>query len=182
MRDDLILNNLNLIYFVLKQLGLYEEHEEYYDIGLIGLVKAADDYDSSRGFTFTTLAIKYIRNEILTEIRRNNATPRKANLNTISLESTILNDSDGKEILLIDMIPSDFDMDEYLIKKEAMDALRKAFNLLSEKEQYILKQYYGSANARQTTIADEFHTTQSAISRKIKTIIKKLRRLMEYDK
>lgn len=34
-RDELILNNLELIYFVLKKLNLYDKRDYYYDIGLI---------------------------------------------------------------------------------------------------------------------------------------------------
>jgi len=179
MRDDLILDNLNLIYFALKQLGLYEELDEYYDLGLIGLVRAADSFDPGKGFTFTTYAIRCIRNEILKELRLDNGPARKANKNTISLESVVLNDSDGREILLIDMIPSDFNMDEYLIRKETMETLQRAFNLLNEKEQYLLKRYYGSDKARQRELATELHTTQSAVSRKIKMILKRLGKIMK---
>lgn len=34
-RDELIVNNLELIYFVLKKLNLYDKRDYYYDIGLM---------------------------------------------------------------------------------------------------------------------------------------------------
>ena len=45
MKNELIENNINLVYHVIKQLGLYNKLEDYYDVGLIGLVKAAKNFD-----------------------------------------------------------------------------------------------------------------------------------------
>ena len=180
MRDDLILDNLNLIYFVLKQLGLYEQRDNYYDLGLIGLVRAANEYDETKGYTFTTYAATCIRNEILRDIRHNQSDKRKANLNTISLE-VVVNSDAGKDTLLIDSIPSDFDMEEYIIQREDMLALHKAFKMLDAKEQLLIKRYYGPSKVTQVEIAKEFKTTQTAISRKLKSIIHKIRDLMGLD-
>lgn len=52
MNDELVLNNLNLIYYVMHKNGFGHKLEEYYDVGLIGLVKAARDYDPSKRCSF----------------------------------------------------------------------------------------------------------------------------------
>ena len=88
-RDDLILDNVSLIYYVLKKMNLYKNADEYYDIGMIGLIKAADTFNESKGYTFSTYGISCIRSELLGYIRRQNSNKRKANYNTISLEMKI---------------------------------------------------------------------------------------------
>lgn len=45
MKNELVENNINLVYHVIKQMGLTAKLEEYYDLGLIGLVRAAQRYD-----------------------------------------------------------------------------------------------------------------------------------------
>ena len=47
-KNDLVLENVNLIYHILKKMNLYQEKEYYYEIGLMGLVKAASVYDPSK--------------------------------------------------------------------------------------------------------------------------------------
>jgi DNA-directed RNA polymerase specialized sigma subunit len=47
-KDELILNNTNLIYRVLQKMNLYDQREYYYEIGLLGLIKAAYNFDSSK--------------------------------------------------------------------------------------------------------------------------------------
>ena len=47
-RDDLILDNVSLIYYVLKKMNLYKNADEYYDIGMIGLIKAAEIIEDGR--------------------------------------------------------------------------------------------------------------------------------------
>ena len=46
--NKLILENINLVYHILKKMGLYDKLDEYYDIGIIGLVKASKKYDKSK--------------------------------------------------------------------------------------------------------------------------------------
>ena len=88
-RDELVLNNTKLIYMVLKQLGLYNQRDEYYDVGMIGLMKAANKFDPSKGTKFNTYASHIIRTTILYEIRKENQPKRQSNKNTISLDTVI---------------------------------------------------------------------------------------------
>ena len=74
-QQKLIEDNHNLIYGVLKEYNL--DREDWYDIAAIGLCKAAISYDNSIG-EFSTLAYRYIHNEILHEYRRMSTTKRKS--------------------------------------------------------------------------------------------------------
>ena len=61
------INNENLIYHILKKYNL--SVDEYYDVGVIGLCKAAISYNSNFGFTFSTYACKCIENGVKLEFR-----------------------------------------------------------------------------------------------------------------
>lgn len=66
-RDELILNNLGLVGSCASRfLGKGVDYEDLYSSGCIGLIKAADRYDETLGFAFSTYAVP----SILGEIRR----------------------------------------------------------------------------------------------------------------
>ncbi len=66
-RDELILNNLGLAgSCASKFLGKGIDYEDLYSAGCVGLIKAADGFDESLGFAFSTYAVP----SILGEIRR----------------------------------------------------------------------------------------------------------------
>lgn len=176
--DKLILDNLNLIYFVLQKMGLYNEREYYYDIGLIALVRAARQFDESKGYTFTTYATMAIRNEICVDMRRAKADKRKANFNTVSLDSVIYQNKEGDDITLMDTISSDINIEEELIEKERMKTLKNAITTLTIKERKVLK-YYLMYDMSQRQIAEKIGCTQAHISRIYQRIIKKLQEKMK---
>ena len=66
-QEKLVLNNENLIYHILKKYNL--SVDEYYEVGVIGLCKAAISYNSNFGFTFSTYACKCIENGVKLEFR-----------------------------------------------------------------------------------------------------------------
>lgn len=51
-------------------------------MALLGLVKAARDYDKERGYKFSSLAITIMRNEILQEVRRQRKQQNQVSLNS----------------------------------------------------------------------------------------------------
>ena len=66
-RDELILNNLGLVGSCASRfIGKGIDYEDLYSSGCVGLIKAADGFDDSLGFAFSTYAVP----SILGEIRR----------------------------------------------------------------------------------------------------------------
>lgn len=64
-RDEFIQSNLGLVHACANRFrnrGI--EYDELYSAGCLGLVKAADGYDESRGFAFSTYAVPVILGEI----------------------------------------------------------------------------------------------------------------------
>ena len=69
-REKLILHNMRLVAHVIKKYGMPQpEQEELISIGTVGLVKAVDSFDCTKGARFATYASKCINNEILMNFR-----------------------------------------------------------------------------------------------------------------
>lgn len=66
----LVEENHNLIYGYLHRMRL--SIEEYYDLAAIGLCKAANSFDISAGYKFSTYAYKCMNNEVLRQIQKEN--------------------------------------------------------------------------------------------------------------
>ena len=64
-RDALVTANVGLVYMVLKRfLNRGHEQEDLFQIGVIGLLKAIDNFDLSRELSFSTYAVPMIIGEI----------------------------------------------------------------------------------------------------------------------
>lgn len=64
-KEQLVTENINLIYLVMKRFrnrGI--EMDDLFQIGAVGLTKAAERFDESRGYTFSTYAVPMIIGEI----------------------------------------------------------------------------------------------------------------------
>lgn len=60
-REKLILHNMRLVAHVIKKYGMPQpEQEELISIGTVGLVKAVDSFDCTKGARFATYASKCI--------------------------------------------------------------------------------------------------------------------------
>lgn len=66
MKNDLIEDNLRLVHFIVHKFGKLPKdvYEEYYQEGCYWLILAAQRFDASKGFTFSTFATNYIYNGI----------------------------------------------------------------------------------------------------------------------
>lgn len=67
-REKKIMDNHNLIYKFINDKHL--DTEEYYGILAIGLIKAVDTFDESKGAAFSTYAYTCMRNEYIEELKR----------------------------------------------------------------------------------------------------------------
>ena len=64
-RNILVENNLGLVHSCAKRFtGRGIEYDDLFQSGCVGLVKAAENFDESRGFSFSTYAVPVILGEI----------------------------------------------------------------------------------------------------------------------
>lgn len=177
MKEELVTENVKLIYHMLKVMGLLDRQDEFFDVGLIGLVRAADDFDPDRGVKFSSFAAVYIRNEIGREVRKTTQMKSKANYGAISLD-TVISDSEGRDITLMDTIPSDFNLEEFVEENDETQIQHKilydSIKELDPDEQMIVL-YYFWLGYTQKEIANIMGKAQGHISKKMKKILIKLR-------
>ena len=69
--EDLIRENNNLIYSICTKYEAYSDIEDLYQVGVIGLMKALDNYKANLGVKFSTYAFPYIVGEISKYSREN---------------------------------------------------------------------------------------------------------------
>lgn len=173
--EKMVLDNLNLVYFIIKKMNLYNQLEEWIDVGTIGLIKGVKTYKQDKGFKLSTYLTRCIRNEILQEIRNLNTDKRKANLNTISLDKEIYNNEKDDAICLIDTLPSKENVEYEVIKNDAMKDILKGLN---DKEKYVLVNSYGlfgKKEIRQNDLAKQLNLSQAQVSRILNNAIQKIK-------
>ena len=179
--DELVKQNLGLVGLVLK--GIVKENQDrddLFQIGSIGLIKAAQSFDESKKIKFATYACQCIQNEILMEFRRQGGKSRNAP--TLSFEAPIKRNNEGKKLVVGDMIVDQ--KQNFEEQKECIELLEEVLNYminkLSFKERYIVLCRAGGIT--QDELAEQLQVSQSFTSRIEKNSIKKLTRFVNFNK
>ena len=177
-RNLLVEHNLRLVAHIVKKYhNLDREKEDMISIGVIGLIKAINTYDISKGHRLVTYAARCIENELLMMLRQE----KKTSKNT-SLYEPIGIDKEGNEINLLDVIesaPVDIVEDCY-IRENTDYLLRSLKKVLSDKEYQVICCRYGLFGMEEETqreIARKLCISRSYVSRIEKTALQKLRGL-----
>ena len=64
-RNELVLENLGLVHSCARRFkGRGVEYDDLFQAGCVGLIKASDNFDESKGFAFSTYAVPVILGEI----------------------------------------------------------------------------------------------------------------------
>ena len=86
-RDSFIESNLQLVHSLCRRFsGRGIEYDDLYQAGCVGLVKAADGFDKSRGLCFSTYAVPVILGEIRRLFRDGGAVKVSRSLKELSLK------------------------------------------------------------------------------------------------
>ncbi|MCA8957018.1 MAG: FliA/WhiG family RNA polymerase sigma factor [Planctomycetes bacterium] len=95
-RDELVEQYLPLVRYVVARLPVTMpsslDRDDFFSVGVMGLVHAASAYDPNRGASFKTFAFTAIRGAILDEIRKHDPVPRsrRDRLRKMERESTAM--------------------------------------------------------------------------------------------
>jgi len=100
-KQQLVLDNLNLVHFIVhKQFGEnLSQREELFQEGCVGLIKAVNGFDPSRGFAFSTYAGSMIRGTILHALREAHllSVPRSVLDHIVQYRDFVLNNPEARE-------------------------------------------------------------------------------------
>jgi len=175
-RNTLVEYNLRLVAHIVKKYqATNRDLEDMISIGTIGLIKAINSYDSSKGSRLVTYASRCIENEILMRLRQERKEARE-----VSLYEPIGTDKEGNEISLMDIISCD---DENvlsgIITSDNIEKISHLFKeVLDPREQKVLMLRYGLCNTEEMTqrdIAIMLGISRSYVSRIEKKALLKLR-------
>lgn len=187
-RRILIERNLRLVaYLVKKYNNLEHSQEDLISIGTIGLIKAVDSYNHTKGVRLATYASRCIDNELLMTFRS-----AKKQAKEVYLYEPIHNgDGDGKSINLLDLLEtSDEDVAERMETEEKVKKLYQYVETaLTDREKEIIRLRYGlpcdpnrteKKEITQREIAARYGISRSYVSRIEKKALGKLRKA--YDR
>ena len=174
-RQTLILHNLRLVsHIVRKYYATARNQEDLVSIGTIGLCKAVDSFKMDNGARFATYAAKCIQNEILMHFR----SQRKLT-SEVSMNETIDVDRDGNPLTYTDVISSEEDLPEEVMRSvEADRALALVRTRLDPRERQIITLRFGLNGVpamTQREIALKMGISRSYVSRIEKAALDKLR-------
>lgn len=174
-KSRLIEHNMRLVAHVAKKYyGPGEDSEDLVSIGTIGLLKAVDTYDGTKGYKLVTYAARCIDNELLMYFRG-----RKKQAKDVSLFEPIGSDKEGNQISLYDVLEQE-PMDIAAMMDQRNDLLRLRYILpqvLNDREREIICKRYGIGNnnaATQKEIAKQLGISRSYVSRIEKRALEKL--------
>ena len=174
-RQELIEHNLRLVSHIIKKYwSSYDEQEDLISIGTIGLIKAVDSFDSTKGTRFATYGARCIENEILMFFRS-----KKKDSNVISVNEPLDTDSEGNPLTLIDIIYCDDTISDDIDLKRKSARLYELIDAMDEgRDKEIIIRRYGLYNTKELTqreIADKMGISRSYVSRIEKRVLEELR-------
>ncbi|MDY6016924.1 MAG: RNA polymerase sporulation sigma factor SigK [Oscillospiraceae bacterium] len=175
-KNVIIEHNLRLVaHIVKKYYSGSGEQDDLISIGTIGLIKAVNTFDETKGIKLATYASKCIENEILMYLRK--CTKIKSE---ISFDEPLNKDGDGNELLLSDILGTSEDLTSQRIEDEVDKRLLKlSISKLNKREKNIMELRFGFITGNEKTqkeVADMLGISQSYISRLEKKIISKMKK------
>ena len=176
-KSILIERNLRLVAHIVKKYQIpNKDIDELISIGTVGIIKAIDSFDVTKGTRLATYASRCIENEILMLFRNN-----KKQKSETFLQDPIGVDKEGNEISLIDVLSSEKDsvIDKVEMKLQIKALYNKMNSALTEREGEILKMRYGLKDGKcktQREIAGMLGISRSYVSRIEKKALKKLKK------
>lgn len=178
-RQKLIEHNLRLVAHIAKKYYADEnDRDDLVSIGTVGLIKAVDSFDPTKGIRLSSYASRCIENEILMFFRS-----AKKTAQGVSLNDPIDTDKDGNTLTLLDTIATDDhileDIDLRMKVRQLYDAVKTR---LSPREREIVLLRYGLMGQRplvQREVAKKLNISRSYVSRLEKKALQKLRKAFD---
>jgi len=177
-RSTLIEHNLRLVAHIAKKYyNTAVDQDDLISIGTIGLIKAVDTFDHTKGARLATYAARCAENEVLMYMRTN-----KKRSQDVSLSEPIDTDKDGHPLSLLDVIADEDTLATDLELKLNSEKLRRfLYEVLDEREREVIVWRYGlrGDGLPQREVARLLGISRSYISRIEKRALEKLRERFE---
>lgn len=164
-RSKLIEHNLRLVaHIVKKYYSSTNDQDDLVSIGTIGLIKAIDSFDLSKGIRLSSYAARCIENEVLMFFRNS-----KKSAQDVSMNEPIDTDKDGNALVLMDVMSvEDCIIDELDTKIKSEKLLSYMNEVLSDREKRVILLRYGldgNQQLAQREVAKILGISRSYVSR-----------------
>jgi len=176
-RNDIVMGYLPLVTKLVKKnysnvKGV--DWEDLQQIGVLAIVKAIENFDLENGAKFMSYLYKYIDGYMKTNQWK------KDNMH-FSLDAKI---SSAGEDSFLDKVSDDIEAgaDIQAADSSNADALNKGIAKLKDKQQKIIKMYFGIGQPDKMTlqqIGDELGMSPQGVKKNVDTIIKKLKKIIK---
>ena len=177
-RNKLVEHNLRLVAHIIKKYySSVRDQDDLISIGTIGLMKAVNTFDYTKGIRLATYASRCVENEILMYFRANRKTAQD-----VSITEPIETDKEGHTLTLMDVIAAeDTIADDLEHKVNAAKLYRYMEETLNGREKEVLCWRYGLTREPMTQreVALKLNISRSYVSRIEKKALEKLRRRFE---
>ena len=179
-RNELIEHNLRLVaHIVKKYYSNTNDQDDLISIGTIGLIKAVNTFDHSKGIRLSSYAARCIENEVLMYFRA-----AKKSAQDVSMNEPIDTDKDGNALTLMDVMATEDNIVENLDWKVKSEQLKRYIaQVLTPRERVIIDLRYGLNNDHPLTqreVAARLKISRSYVSRIEKKALQLLKR--QFDK
>lgn len=162
--------NMRIALYVARKYEGALESDDLVALAMLGLVKAGNSYDPSKGNMFSTYATKVAENEILMAIRKTKKTSKD-----ISIFTPVGIDRNGNVLELSETL-EDTRAQEFFQQIEDRDTVHSVQRVLTEKERIVVWKWIHGIN--QHNIAEELGVSQSQVSRIAKRAFNKMRKMV----
>ena len=163
-KEILIKHNLCLVAHIAKKYSNYGDNDELISVGSIGLIKAVNSFNHTKGTQLATYASRCIENEILMTMR-----VTKKHRSNVSLNEPVGVDRDGNELTIMDVLAEAGsvidDVESNILMERLLEITGKCLN---EREYEIIRLRYGLGGApalTQREVAAKFGISRSYVSR-----------------
>ena len=189
-RGKLIEHNLRLVAYIVNKnypeavRGSQQDADDLISIGTIGLIRAAETFDYTKGRRFSTYASRCIDNQIKMHFRK-----IKRQQSEVYINEPLETDSEGNTLTIADILASNVNIEEETeLRINSQKLYRYIDEELDEREKEIICKRYGIRDGRgyvceamtQREIAKQLQISRSYISRIEKKALEKLRK--RFDK
>lgn len=166
-KEQMILSNQGIVFSVMKNLRIPLTDEDMFQTGTIGLLKAINTFDDSRGYSFSTYAFPIVRNELLMAFRKS----KRSVIVAFSLDDNA-DIGNGESVPYAEMIADGKDYEENVVNSMLAQQI---FESLGSREKHIFTMFF-IENRTQSEISKALGISQSYVSRIISSMGKMKRK------
>lgn len=166
-KEQMILSNHGIVFSVMKNLGIHLTDEDMFQTGIIGLLKAINTFDASKGYQFSTYAFSIVRNELLMEFRKS----KRSVMAAFSLDDNA-DIGNGESVPYAEMIADGKDYEENVVNSMLTQQI---FERLESREKHIFTMFFVESRT-QSEISKALGISQSYVSRIISSMGKMKRK------